>query len=293
MKKALAIDGNSMFYRMYYGTLKQMEYAISNNWTPNNAIRLMVNQVLKFLKDDQYDYYLIAFDAGKQTFRHDQLETYKQNRQKTPDELISQMQDCKIALEALGVKVMARNGIEADDLVGSFAKIMNDNDIFVDIFTSDKDLLQSVGPKCNVNLMKTGLSVLDVYDNDNFSEKFFNLNPDQVIHYKSIIGDSSDALPGVAGVGPKTGVDLLLKYKTLDNIYENLDELSEKQQEKFNNSKEIAYKCLSLAEILTNQLDDESIDNFKVKEMQRDIIVATIKKYKLKDLQVFLDESGQ
>ncbi|MGL4950507.1 MAG: 5'-3' exonuclease [Mycoplasma sp.] len=291
MKKALAIDGNSMFYRMYYATMKQVEYALANNWTPNNAIKLMINQLIKFMDDESYDYYFVAFDAGKKTFRHENLDSYKQNRQKTPDELISQMQDCKIALEALGINILAREGIEADDLVGSFAKIMNDKGILVDIYTSDKDLLQMVGPLCNVNLMKTGVSVLDIYTNDNFKEKFHNLTPRQVIDYKSIVGDSSDCLPGVSGIGPKTGIDLIVKYQSLANIYNNLSDLSEKQQEKFINSKEMAFKCLELAEILTNQFDDDNaIENYLLKDMNFNILENVVKKYKLKDLNLYIQE---
>ncbi|MGL4951370.1 MAG: 5'-3' exonuclease [Mycoplasma sp.] len=293
MKKAIAIDGNSMFYRMYYATMKQVEYAIQNNWTPNNAIRLMINQILKFINNGEYDYYFVAFDAGSKTFRHKNLESYKQNRQKTPDELISQMQDCKIALEALGINVLAREGIEADDLVGSFAKIMNDKGVFVDIFTSDKDLLQIVNPLCNVNLMKTGLSVLDIYSEENFREKFFDLTPNQVIDYKSIIGDSSDCLPGVSGVGPKTGVELIKKYGTLSNIYDNLHELSDSQKLKFETSKEIAFQCLELAEILKDQFDDVNIDEFILKEENESILISVIKKYKLKDLNNYIQSKKE
>lgn len=248
----------------------------------------MLNQIIKFLDDDQYDYYFVAFDAGKKTFRHTELDSYKENRSQTPDNLISQMVDCDKALNLLGITTMARDNVEADDLVGSFVNMMNENKIFVDVYSSDKDLLQLVNPLCNVNLMKTGVSVLETYTNDNFSEKFFNLTPLQVIEYKSIIGDKSDALPGVCGIGPKKGIDLLLKYKTLENIYEHLDELPESTKEKFINCKKIAFQCKHLATILQSELELFEPDDFRIHKADYESLSGILRNYNLHTIEDYL-----
>lgn len=248
----------------------------------------MLNQIIKFLDDDQYDYYFVAFDAGKKTFRHAELDSYKENRNQTPDNLISQMVDCNKALNLLGITTMARDNIEADDLVGSFVNMMNENKIFVDVYSSDKDLLQLVNPLCNVNLMKTGVSVLETYTNDNFSEKFFSLTPLQVIEYKSIVGDKSDALPGVSGIGPKKGVDLLVKYKTLDNIYDHLDELKDSVREKFISCKESAFQCRRLATILQNELELFEPDDFRIHKADYDSLSEILRIYNLHTIEDYL-----
>lgn len=290
MKKAIAIDGNSLFYRMYYATKNQLDFAIKNNWTPNNGIKLMLSTVNKLITNNDYDYVFIAFDAGKKTFRHDLMNTYKSGRSETPDELIKQMNDTILMLKALGICVMSKEGVEADDLIGSFVKKMNCNDIFCDVFSSDKDLLQLVNEKCNVKLLKTGISNIDEYNINNFSEKFYGLKPYQVIEYKAIIGDKSDRLQGVNGIGEKTGVELLLKYETIDNIYNNLEDLSIKNKEKFVISKESAMICKKMATILVNQFDDVEIELFKISDKKNDIIEELINKYNLSKL-FFLKES--
>lgn len=253
----------------------------------------MLNNVIKLLSNNTFDYCLIAFDAAKKTFRHEMMDTYKQNRTKTPDELIKQMNDCIIALKALGINVQQNVNFEADDLVGSFSSLMNANDIAVEIYSSDKDLLQLVNDKTNVNLMLKGISLLDTYDINNFSQKYFGLEPYQVIEYKSIIGDSSDCLPGVSGVGPKTGVDLIKKYKTIDNIYENLDSLTDSVKNKFINSKEVAFKCKKMATIVRNIFDNQNINDFRINEIDFDTLKDIANKYNLKDLKKFIEERSK
>ncbi len=287
-KKALIIDGNSMFYRMYYATMNQVDYALSHGWTPNNAIKLMLNTVIKLLGQDQYDYCLIAFDAKEATFRHEMLDTYKEGRLKTPEQLRSQMDDCIIALNAIGITTKAISKIEADDLVGSCAHLMAEHNIKSEVYTSDKDLLQLVSKYCTVNLMKTGISVTIPHTPKNFGEHFFNLTPAQVVDYKSIIGDSSDCLPGVKGVGPKSGVDLIIKYGSLENIYDHLTELSASLQTKFNESKEIAFKCKKMATILTDVFKQAPLEDFLIKPINVDTIKPIIEKYKLKDIEQYI-----
>lgn len=289
LKKALVIDGNSMFYRMYYATKNQVDIALNNNMTPNNAIKLMTKHILKFLDSNTYSYFFVAFDAHLPTFRHDELDSYKDKRDKTPDELYKQMNDFMKLLKFLGINAFSRDCIEADDLVGSFVKRMNEENVFVDVYSSDRDMLQLVTPLCSVHLMKTGLSLLEVYTNDNFADKCDNLSPRQIIDYKSIIGDQSDCLPGIKGVGHKTGITLLNKYNTLDNIYSNIDELGDKLKQKFLESKEMAYRCYWLATILTDQFDENSIDDFKLKSINLNSVEELADKYNLGELHNYIN----
>ncbi len=289
LKKAIVIDGNSLFYRMYYATTNLVDFAKANNLIPNNAIKMMMNIILKYLNNDKYDYFFIAFDAKAKTFRHSEFDDYKKNRVKAPDELYLQMADTIEAIDALGIKVMQKPGIEADDLVGSFVKLMSKNGILVDILSSDKDLLQLVDNNCTVYLIKKGISELDEYNIVNFKDKFFGLLPNQVIEYKAIVGDTSDCLPGIKGIGPKTGINLLQQYGNLENIFLHLSELSEINKQKFIKDKEIAFKCRELAKILTNEFDNNySVDEFLLKKMCREKLLPIIKKYKLKNLEEYV-----
>lgn len=283
-KKGIAIDGNSLFYRMYYATEMQMKYAIENNWIPNNGIKLMLSTINKILEKENYDYILIAFDHGEKTFRHELVDSYKTGRSATPDELIKQMNDTIIMLKALGYCVMSKKGIEADDLIGSFANKMNLSNIECDVYTSDKDMLQLVNKYTKVKLLKTGISNIDEFNFDNFNEKFFGLSPNQVIEYKAIIGDKSDNIIGVNGIGQKNGVALLLKYPNLESIYENLETLSENIRNKLVISKEIAFQSRYLATILLDEFKDINIDTFITQDKSDEIIIELINKYKLNSL---------
>lgn len=289
--KSIAIDGNSLFYRMYYATKNQLEYAIKNGWKPNNGIKLMISTVHKLITENNYNYVFIAFDAGKKTFRHEMLGDYKSGRSETPDELIKQMNDSITLLEAMGYCVMSKEGIEADDLIGSYTKLMEKNNIECDVYSSDKDLLQLVTSNCRVNLLKTGISNIEVYDINNFESKFYGIKPLQVIDFKAIIGDKSDKLLGVNGIGEKTGVELIKKYGSLENIYENIDELSEKNKEKFTNSRDMAFLCKKMATILTDQFDNSLINDFSIRHKDEETINKIIKYYNLNKLD-FLVQKG-
>ncbi len=289
MKKALAIDGNSLFYRMYYATQNQVEFALANHWTPNNGIKLMLSTINKIISSTNYDYVMIAFDAGKTTFRHSMIEGYKDGRSKTPDELIKQMNDTMVILKALGYYVTSKEGIEADDLIGSFAHLMSINQIACDVYSSDKDLLQLVDDFTTVKLIKTGLTNVEEYTMNNFQEKFFNLTPSQIIEYKAIIGDKSDNIPGINGIGEKTGITLINKYGTLENIYQHLDELSPSNQQKFLAQKNMAATYKKIVTILTNQFENATLNDFEIQPKDFDTIESIVKKYNLSKLTFLLE----
>jgi len=282
MKKALIIDGNSMFYRFYYATFKQNEFAIKRNLISNNGIKLMLNLFTKLISENNYDYFLIAFDYGSKTFRHDQLSSYKSGRQQTPQDLINQMHATQTLLKALGYCVDSKNQIEADDLIGSAVNFFSKENIFSEVYSSDKDLLQLVSNTCNVNLMRTGLSNLETYTINNFQEKFYGLIPKEIIEYKGIVGDTSDKLKGIPGIGHITGVKLICKYHNIESIINNLDKFSLIIQNKFNNNINSAFKCRQLATILTNQYNGFNLDFFIKKSINYHDLKHISEKYNLK-----------
>lgn len=287
-KKAIVIDGNSLIYRVFYATYQQLDYYKKNNLPPANAIRLVASIVLKLLNENQYDYALFALDSHKKTFRTEQFEDYKAGRKPMPEELLSQLEDIKNIVSAIGLNIEAIPGIEADDIIGSYCKIMNDSDVDVTIFTSDRDMLQLVSPKTSVSFFVKGISVRDLYTEQNFCEKFMGLKPCQIPDFKGISGDSSDNLTGVKGIGPKTAVSLLQKYGSLDDIYNHINELNETQAKKFNECKGHAKLCKSLATIRLDVLNNRSINEFLTKNFNVDEFEKIITYYKLDSLRNLL-----
>lgn len=287
-KRAVAIDGNSLMYRMFYATSNLADYALNNNLTPVNAVKLMLEACLK-IKNSNYDYCLVAFDYSKKTLRHDVYKDYKLGRKQMPEALVLQIPLIKESIQMCGFNIMSVEGIEADDLIGSFVKIMNENDIHVDIYSSDKDMLQLVNELTYVHLIKTGLSNIVINTIDNFENLNNGLKPSQISDYKGIVGDKSDNLLGVSGIGEKTGISLLQKYSNLENIYNNINELTKAQQEKFNNSKDIAFMCKSLATIDKNFFNNKhQISDFLFKDFQIETIESFLTKYKINGLNKYL-----
>ncbi len=281
-KKAIIIDGNSLVYRAYYATWKTIDLYKQNNMMPVNALKLSTSLFLKLLEKDVYDYVFIAFDHHKKTFRNDMLECYKANRKKTPDDLINQLPLIKGMIEnVLNAKWVSKEGYEADDLIGSFANLCNKHDICCNIFSSDRDMLQLVNDKTDVYLMKTGVSDLHEYNIQNFSLKTGGLKPEQFVDYKAIIGDKSDNFPGVLGIGEKTALSLILKYGSLYEIYNNIDELTGAQKSKFVASKDVASLSHDLAKIKLDLYTDSNIvEQFLSSDVNTRQLKALVDKFK-------------
>lgn len=288
-KKAVVIDGNSLMYRMFYATYNLAEYAVNNNLIPINAVKLMIETCFK-IKQLNYDYCFVAFDHDKRTIRHEVFQDYKLGRKKMPPELVTQIPLIKESLILLGFNILSLPGIEADDLIGSFSKLMNENKVLVDIYSSDKDMLQLVNSYNRVHLIKTGMSNTIIYTNENFSNLFYDLEPNQIPDYKGIVGDKSDNLVGVKGIGDKTGLKLIKNYKSLENIYENLEKLSSSERQKFENSKETAFMCKKLATIDINCLPSEyNVDYFSNKKINNKEVLEFLKKYKINGLNKYFE----
>jgi DNA polymerase-1 len=278
MGRALVIDGNSLIYRVFYASFKQLEFYKQHNLQPVNALKLTLLIILKILNNTHYDYGLVAFDAAKKTLRHEELEEYKAGRKPMPEDLVSQLPLIKEAIQELGLVIMSMDGIEADDIIGSYCKNMNQNGIHVDIYSSDKDMLQLVNQNTFVHLFKTGISDIQCVNLENFTEVFHGLTPAQVTDFKGISGDSSDNLVGVKGIGPVTAIKLISAYGTLENILAHLDELSPNIKVKFENDKQHTLLCKKLSTIDQNVLSSFNIDDFVNKGIDQEKLRSIVQK---------------
>ena len=241
MEKFVIIDGNSLINRAFYGlpALKSL------SGKPCGAVYGFVNMMLSMISSEKPKYLVCVFDAGKHTFRHDMFAEYKGTRGPMPEDLHSQLLDLKELLKTMGIKVLEQKEIEADDIIGTLTRKFNEEFILI---SGDKDLLQLVNENTTVWLTQKGISnVLKVTPEVLKSE--FNLEPYQVIELKAIMGDSSDNIPGVSGIGKVGATKLIDEYKSLDNVYSNLDKLPKGTQAKLIENKEMAYLSKQLATI--------------------------------------------
>ncbi|MCI5773253.1 MAG: DNA polymerase, partial [Erysipelotrichaceae bacterium] len=256
MKKMLMVDGNSMLFRAFYSNSHQM--LMTSNGVYTNAVYGFAMMFQKALDMIEPDYVFVAFDAGKHTFRHDMFADYKGGRKQVPEELVGQFQLIREYLDAFNVKWLEMSNIEADDLIGSMAKKYPDCQMH--ILSSDKDLLQLVDPTTTVWLMRKGVGQMEKMDEQGVLERF-DLRPLQIIDLKGLMGDSSDNIPGVFGIGEKTAIKLLHEYDSVENLLANVEQLKGKLKEKLIEGHDSAILSKKLATIktdveLTLQLED-------------------------------------
>ena len=245
MKNLLLIDGNSMLFRAYYATLYTRRMATTNG-IPTNAVYsfiLMLNKAIELIQPDSI---LVAFDAGKSTFRHQKYEAYKGTRKPLDDELKVQFPIVREFLDSAGIARYEDLEYEADDIIGSMA--FQTQDIHTTILSSDRDLLQLVDASTSILLMKKGLTEMDLVNANNFEQKY-GLTPIQITDLKGLMGDTSDNIPGVAGVGEKTATKLIQQYGSVEAVYENIDSIKGKLKEKLEKDKENAFMSKDLATI--------------------------------------------
>lgn len=242
MKKLVLIDGNSILYRAFYAT----PYFATSSGVQTNAVYGFVNMLLKTVEDLKPDYMLVAFDRKEPTYRHKAYAAYKGTRKPMPEELVGQLPLVKKALAALGITSYEKAGLEADDIIGSAAKTFKFDTV---IITGDKDSFQLVDENTRVYFTKRGISDVDIISLETFTEKTGLARPSQIIDLKACMGDSSDNIPGIPGVGEKTALSLLDKYDTVEGVYDHTDELKGKLKEKVELGKESAFMSKMLATI--------------------------------------------
>ena len=243
MDSLVLIDGNSLINRAFYAT----PLLTTNDGTPTNAVYAFVNMLIKLISDIKPRYMLVAFDRKEPTFRHKMYSEYKGTRKPMPEELRPQIDLLKGVLDTLGIARYDQAGIEADDILGTLSRMFDVKSIIV---TGDKDSFQLVNERTKVLFTKRGITEVEIYDNENFNEKT-GIKPPQIIDLKSLMGDNSDNIPGVSGVGEKTALSLVKTYGTLENLYEHTSELKGKLKERIEASREIAELSKTLATIDT------------------------------------------
>ena len=260
MKKVLLIDGNSLLFRAYYATSYTGNIMHTKDGVYTNAVFALSNMLNKVLNMSNPDLALVAFDARGKTFRHKEYQDYKAGRKPAPEELIMQFPIAREMIEKMGIKWFELEGYEADDIVGTLAKISSKNGYKVDIFSSDRDLLQLVDDNVSLNIPVKGISEIDIITPSNIVE-YYGIRADQVADYKGLRGDDSDNIKGIAGVGEKTATKLLQDYDHIEGIYENIDSIKGKLRDKLIEGKQDAYKSKELATIYVNVPLDFSIED--------------------------------
>ncbi len=241
MEKLVLIDGNSLINRAFYA----MPVLSTAKGEFTNAVYGFLNMFFKMIADEKPSHVAVAFDLKAPTFRHKLYSEYKATRKPMPMELRPQIPLLKEILSLMGVCVLQKEGVEADDIIGTVAK---KTDLKTVIITGDKDSFQLVDPSTEVHFTRRGLTDIDVFNHLNFTEKT-GITPIQIIDLKSLMGDSSDNIPGVKGVGEKTALNLVQTYSTLENVYENLAQIKGKLNEKLTEFKSNAFLSKTLATI--------------------------------------------
>ena len=246
MKKVILVDGNNLLFRSYYATAYSGSIMRNSKGFPTNGLFGFVNMINKIINDEKPEYMLVAFDIGK-TFRHEKYVDYKGGRDETPNELKMQFPVAKQILTAMGIKYLEVLGYEADDIIGTFAKMIDDNDDYNGlIVSSDKDLLQLISDKVYVKLLKSKDYIM--MTPEVFMENY-GVEASRMVDLKGLMGDSSDNIPGVKGIGEKTAIKLLSQYKTLDNLYEHIEEISGSVRNKLESGRDSAFMSREIATI--------------------------------------------
>ncbi len=289
MKKLILIDGSNIMFRAYYGTAYSGNLMRNSKGQYTNAVFGFVNMINSVLKED-FTHMLVAFDKSGKTFRHDKFEDYKGGRKPMPDEFRSQIDLIKQSLDVLGVKQREIYLIEADDIIGTYSeKYYNEFDK-IEIISNDKDLLQLINDKVSLRSSKKGMQNYISYTPELLQETM-GVNPSQITDLKGLMGDASDNLPGIPGVGEKTAIKLLKQYETLENVLEHKDEIKGKLGERIREHYEGAILCKEIATIKTDVEFEYTLDEVEYKGVNEEEMIefykelelhSLIKKYNLK-----------
>ena len=261
MKKTLmVVDGNSLMHRAFHA----LPLLNNKEGLYTNAVYGFFLMLLSALGMVKPDYLAIAFDMKGKTFRHDMYTEYKAGRKATPDELVPQFDLLKDALRGMDISVLESEGYEADDILGMLSKLAAGRDADAVLLTGDRDSLQLISENCSVMLTRKGVSELALFDKKKLEEEY-GLKPEQIVDLKGFMGDASDHIPGVPGVGEKTALKLLSAYHNMDGVYAHIDEITGKLKDKLADNKELAYLSRTLATIdtevpLSVTLDDLAFD---------------------------------
>ncbi|MBQ2909638.1 MAG: DNA polymerase I [Bacilli bacterium] len=289
MKKIILVDGNNLLFRSFYATAYQGVIMKNSKGFPTNALYGFINMMNKIIKEENPTYIMVAFDKGK-TFRHDKYDDYKAGRQAMPDELKEQFPKAKEVLDTMGIKHFEIENYEADDIIGTLAKRVDEEDEFVaTIVSSDKDLLQLISDEVDVKLLKQSGHILMT------REEFMNtyqVEPIRMIDLKALMGDASDHIPGVKGIGEKTAINLLVKYGSLDGLYENIESVTGKTKEKLLADKDNAYMSYDLATIFREVPLEFDLEDCKYGGINQEAFIKMLEEFEFHSMLRKMDFSS-
>ena len=262
MKNLILVDGNNLLFRSYYATAYNGNFMKNSKGFPTNGLFGFTNMINKILEEEKPTHIIVAFDKGK-TFRHEKYKDYKAGRIEMPDELKLQFPVAKELLTKMGITYYEIENYEADDIIGTFAKFCEEDPEYTGtIISSDKDLLQLITKTVNIKLLKSKDYIR--YTEESFKSDW-GIDPINIIDLKALMGDSSDNIKGVKGIGEKGALKLLHEYKTLDGIYENIDNIKGATKEKLIDGKEDAYESYELATIYKEVPMEINIEDLEYK----------------------------
>ena len=271
MSKLVVIDGNSIMNRAFYG-LSGRNMLMTKDGIHTNAVFGFLTILFKILSEDKPDYLVVAFDLRAPTFRHKMYDGYKAQRKGMPDELAEQMPIIKEVLDAMNISRIEMEGFEADDILGPLSKKAKAKNIETILFTGDRDSFQLIedGITVKMPVTKGGKTETEIYNSEKIYEKY-GVSPIELIEVKGLMGDASDNIPGVPGIGEKTALSYIQEFKTIDNLYENLDSdvVKPKARISLKENKDLAYLSRTLAVINTDIPVDFSED-YKINEYNND-----------------------
>lgn len=280
MNKLLLIDGNSIINRAFYGIMGS-KMLMTEDGTYTNAVYGFLSILFKELDDIKPEYLVVAFDLKAPTHRHKMYDKYKANRHGMPEELAMQMPILKETLKAMNVCIIEKEGYEADDILGTLAKWGQKEELEVTVLTGDRDSFQLIDKNIKVRIPRTkmGKTETEDYTVEKIEEEY-GLEPLDLIEVKGLMGDTSDNIPGVPGVGEKTALNLIKQYKSIDEVYNHIDEQKGKLKEKLSENKDLAYLSRTLGTIDINAPIEKDLGVFQVEEWNKPEVLEIFKKLK-------------
>lgn len=280
MNKLLLIDGNSIINRAFYGIMGS-KMLMTEDGTYTNAVYGFLSILFKELDDIKPEYLVVAFDLKAPTHRHKMYDKYKANRHGMPEELAMQMPILKETLKAMNVCIIEKEGYEADDILGTLAKWGQKEELEVTVLTGDRDSFQLIDKNIKVRIPRTKMRKTETEDYTvEKIEEEYGLEPLDLIEVKGLMGDTSDNIPGVPGVGEKTALNLIKQYKSIDEVYNHIDEQKGKLKEKLSENKDLAYLSRTLGTIDINAPIEKDLGAFQVEEWNKPEVLEIFKKLK-------------
>ena len=280
MNKLLLIDGNSIINRAFYGIMGN-KMLMTEDGTYTNAVYGFLSILFKELDDIKPEYLVVAFDLKAPTHRHKIYDKYKANRHGMPEELAMQMPILKETLKAMNVCIIEKEGYEADDILGTLAKWGQKEELEVTVLTGDRDSFQLIDKNIKVRIPRTkmGKTETEDYTVEKIEEEY-GLEPLDLIEVKGLMGDTSDNIPGVPGVGEKTALNLIKQYKSIDEVYNHIDEQKGKLKEKLSENKDLAYLSKTLGTIDINAPIEKDLNVFQIEEWNKPEVLEIFKRLK-------------